>query len=58
MAGRECAAATKTGDRCGAYARTVSVLCFNHDPDTHEAAAAGKKLGGLRRRKEATVAGA
>jgi hypothetical protein len=32
--------------------------CFWHSPDTEEAAADARRLGGLRRRREKTVAGA
>jgi len=34
------------------------VLCFFHDPETQEAAAEARRLGGLRRRKESTIVGA
>jgi hypothetical protein len=32
-------------------------LCFFHDPETQEAAAEARRLGGLRRRKESTIVG-
>jgi len=33
-------------------------LCFFRDPETQEAAAEARRLGGLRRRKESTIVGA
>ncbi|MDA1061371.1 MAG: hypothetical protein O2895_00395 [Chloroflexi bacterium] len=37
---------------------TDSAFCFWHDPETQQAAAEARRLGGQRRRRESTVAGA
>ena len=55
---RACSARTKTGDRCGATPMREGDVCFWHDPEHADAAAEARRLGGLRRRKEGTIAGA
>src|SRR5712692_3055686 len=54
---RTCSAATKTGERCGATPLHEGEFCFWHSPDHVEEAAAARKLGGQRRRRESTLAG-
>src|SRR5438874_11280347 len=53
-----CSAGTKNGDRCGATPMHESEFCFWHSPEHVEEAAAARKLGGQRRRRESTLAGA
>lgn len=48
----------ETGEPCRAAALTDGPYCFWHSPDHSEEAAEARRLGGLRRRKERTVAGA
>ena len=55
---RACTGLTKTGDRCGAPPVHDGDLCFWHSPEHVEEAAAARKLGGQRRRRESTLAGA
>ena len=55
---RACIGLTKTGERCGAPPLLDGDLCFWHSPDHTEEAAAARKLGGQRRRRESTLAGA
>jgi hypothetical protein len=55
---RPCSARTKTGERCGATPLHEGEFCFWHSPDHVEEAAAARKLGGQRRRRESTLAGA
>jgi hypothetical protein len=55
---RRCAGCNKGGDACGAPPQRESELCFMHDPATAAEAANARKLGGLRRRRESTVAAA
>ena len=58
MLARTCTAIAHTGRRCGAGPMSESDYCFWHDPDHAEEAAAARKLGGHRRKREATVSGA
>ena len=58
MLARTCTAIAHTGRRCGAGPMSESDYCFWHDPDHVEEAAAARKLGGHRRKREATVSGA
>ena len=53
-----CAGHRRDGAPCRAYPRLDSRYCFLHDPDSVAAAADAQRLGGLRRRRESTVAGA
>jgi len=55
---RACSASTKTGERCGATPLHEGEFCFWHSPAHTEEAAAARKLGGQRRRRESTLAGA
>ncbi len=55
---RTCTGLTKNGDRCGAPPMHDGEFCFWHDPEHAEEAAAARKLGGQRRRRESTLAGA
>ncbi|MBI5285335.1 MAG: hypothetical protein HY874_09600 [Chloroflexi bacterium] len=55
---RACSAPTKTGERCGATPLHDADVCFWHSPEHAEDAAAARKLGGQRRRRESTLAGA
>jgi hypothetical protein len=53
----QCSARAVNKQPCKAPA-TDSGLCFWHDPEHAKEAAEARRLGGLRRRKEGTVAGA
>ncbi len=55
---RACTGLTKTGERCGAPPMHEDEFCFWHSPAHIEEAAAARKLGGQRRRRESTLAGA
>ncbi len=55
---RACSATTKSGERCGATPLHESGVCFWHSPEHAEEAAAARKLGGQRRRRESTLVGA
>jgi hypothetical protein len=58
MVGRRCAQILPEGRPCRAQPMRGNDHCFWHSPDTEEAAADARRLGGLRRRREKTVAGA
>jgi hypothetical protein len=47
-----------TGERCRAFAVHDSEYCLWHDPEHAEEVAEGRRLGGLRRRRERTVSAA
>src|SRR5687768_17901100 len=53
---RACAHAYEDGRVCGARPMARGRLCFFHDPDKSTEAEEARRLGGLRRRKERTVA--
>ena len=53
-----CNAHAAGGAPCQATPIHESDFCFWHDPEHAEAAAEARRLGGLRRRKEGTIAGA
>jgi hypothetical protein len=53
---KSCAHAYADGRPCGAPPMTSSRFCFFHDPDKSTEAEEARRLGGLRRRKERTVA--
>jgi hypothetical protein len=55
---RACTGLTKTGERCGAPPLHDGEFCFWHSPEHADEAAAARKLGGQRRRRESTLAGA
>ena len=55
---RACTGLTKSGERCGAPPMHEEGFCFWHSPLHAEEAAAARKLGGQRRRRESTLAGA
>jgi hypothetical protein len=55
---RACRAQTQSGDPCGATPMKDADVCFWHSPDHADEAKEARRLGGLRRRREATVSGA
>ena len=55
---RGCQFIMPDGRRCGAPALRGEDFCLFHSPAHEEEAAEARRLGGLRRRKEKTVAGA
>ena len=55
---RPCSARTKTGGPCGATPLHDAEYCFWHSPQHAEEAAKARSLGGQRRRRESTLAGA
>ncbi len=56
--GRACQAVKDDRSRCEAAPLTDGEYCFWHDPDHAEEVAEAGRLGGLRRRREKTVAAA
>src|SRR6266568_4074667 len=56
VAGRTCAFVMPDGRACRAGPQRDRPYCFAHDPERAEAAAEARRLGGLRRRKEGTIA--
>ena len=58
VARRLCKATRIDGQPCGMPPMADSDFCWAHDPANAEAAAEARRVGGLRRRKEGTVAGA
>ena len=55
---RTCKAAKQDGTRCGSPPLQDGDFCYMHDPEHREDATAARKLGGQRRRRESTLAGA
>jgi len=53
---RTCMFTMPSGDRCKAAPLREGQYCFVHDPDHAEEAAEARRLGGLRRKREKTVA--
>ena len=53
-----CAGRSQSGEPCRQAPLTDRTLCFWHDPEQAQAAAEARRLGGVRRRREGTVAGA
>jgi hypothetical protein len=53
---RTCQASTEKGERCRMSPLKDSDYCWVHDPDNADAVQEARRVGGLRRRKEATVA--
>jgi hypothetical protein len=58
MVGRHCAFTLPDGRPCRAWPLRDQPFCFWHAPGNEEEAAEARRLGGLRRRREKTVAGA
>jgi len=58
MVGRGCTFEMPDGRRCRATPLRDSPFCFMHAPEKEEEAADARRLGGLRRRREKTLAGA
>jgi hypothetical protein len=54
---RRCTVTHVDGRACGAPPLKTGTLCYWHDPDKVEEAAEARRLGGLRRRRERTIAG-
>lgn len=55
---RHCKATNKRGEACGFQPMRESDLCWHHDPENEEAAQDARRLGGVRRKRESTLAGA
>lgn len=55
---RTCTASKQNGEACSSSPMHESTFCFWHSPDHAEEAAAARKLGGQRRRRESTLVGA
>ena len=55
---RRCKAENRSGDPCGFQPMLESDLCWVHDPENEEAAQEARRLGGVRRKRESTLAGA
>lgn len=55
---RICSARKQNGERCSSSPMRGEDQCFWHDPAHAVAAAEARRLGGMRRRKEGTIAGA
>jgi hypothetical protein len=53
---RRCAFAKADGQPCQMAPLRERPYCFSHDPERAEDAAEARRLGGLRRRKEGTIA--
>lgn len=58
LTNRTCQARTQTGGDCRQPPLRDGDLCFWHSPDHTEEATEARRLGGLRRRRERTLAGA
>jgi hypothetical protein len=56
VARRSCAFVMPDGHACRAGPQRDRPFCFSHDPERTEEAAEARRLGGLRRRKEGTIA--
>lgn len=56
VARRLCAFVMPNGRNCHAGPQRDQPYCFSHDPERAQDAAEARRLGGLRRRKEGTVA--
>ena len=55
---RTCTFIKEGGARCMASPLQGGDLCFFHDPETQEAAAEARRLGGIRRKRESAIVGA
>lgn len=58
VTGRRCGALNEQRQPCRQHPLRDGDFCFWHSPDHAEEAAAARRLGGLRRRRESTVQGA
>ena len=58
MVSRACRGATNAGTPCRATPLLDRDLCFFHAPEHADEVAEARRLGGLRRRREATLTGA
>ncbi len=58
MLGRGCTGINERGGRCGATKMREGEFCFWHAPEKEEEAAEARRLGGLRRKREKTLASA
>ena len=56
VARRSCAFVMPDGQACRAGPQRDRPFCFSHDPERAAEAAEARRLGGLRRRKEGTIA--
>jgi hypothetical protein len=56
VARRSCTFVMPDGRACRAGPQRDRPFCFSHDPERAEEAAEARRLGGLRRRKEGTIA--
>ena len=56
VARRSCAFVMPDGQACRAVPQRDRPYCFSHDPERAADAAEARRLGGLRRRKEGTIA--
>ena len=55
---RTCRGIGNKGERCRAQPLRESDFCVFHDPEHADAVSEGRRLGGLRRRREGTLAAA
>jgi hypothetical protein len=55
---RRCKGTRADGQPCGMPPMADSAFCWSHDPANADAAAEARRVGGLRRKKEGTVASA
>jgi len=55
---RLCTATRADGQPCGMAPMVDSAFCWAHDPANADAATEARRVGGLRRKREGTVAGA
>ncbi len=53
---RQCAATRSDGQPCGLPPMADSEFCWAHEPANAEAAAEARRLGGMRHKRESTVA--
>lgn len=58
LLGRGCTGINERGERCGATKMRDGDYCFWHAPEREVDAAEARRLGGLRRKREKTLAGA
>ena len=58
LVGRMCQALNQSGGPCRQAPIRERDFCFWHDPDYVDEAAAARRLGGQRRKREGTLAGA
>ena len=56
MPGRSCSFIKPNGQRCGAPPLQRKQLCFWHSPDRSQEVKQAQRLGGIRRKREKTVA--